>query len=593
MGTWYLSFRSAEPLTLAAWAQLFAEIVGPVTTTASAWAGNPRDFYSRTIQLGAPRACMTLIEHARGVDDPEASIDPGPSIVIADGPFAEKLALWSALRSALARAGCREQILPGRGAVIVRDAEAAGETALAARLRAETVAALVADPGFHISLDSLRLAEMETVLAAHPRPETVTSLALTRCPASQLLARFSGIEGVALAEMRADDIELVLGVHPRPEVLHSIGLHACDMHALPDAFARFPNLERFSMDTGIRELAQADVANKSHLVLLDFEHSPIEVLDPDIIEVCPHLHRVFLFGTPLSKDQAKMDVLYGRWPGVEWTPRQKRPRKKREKQVVERASSAQPPKRVASTPASARSRKKESVRNIVVDAIALRPFFDALLAAPTDDAPRLEMARHLTERGDTRGEEIRESCALAEARRARIGEQVGTVPHRAPRISLCEGTLGIENGKLTTAEICAFLDCGAAAEVKTFVLSYYPSDGDGDEVLGYLARCGALPRLEAIHLDNVSLTDAGARTLARHAVGLAHLIRLELGAVVLSSQVMEELARSPRLPALRTITRSREHRPSAEEARDGEDRTAIQREDGAVVESIVRHWIFP
>ena len=42
----------------------------------------------------------------------------------------------------------------------------------------------------------------------------------------------------------------------------------------------------------------------------------------------------------------------------------------------------------------------------------LRPYYDAILAAPDDDAPRLELARILTERGDRRGEHIRLSCEL-------------------------------------------------------------------------------------------------------------------------------------------------------------------------------------
>lgn len=49
---------------------------------------------------------------------------------------------------------------------------------------------------------------------------------------------------------------------------------------------------------------------------------------------------------------------------------------------------------------------------MIVASDELRPFFAAILAAPEDDAPRLELARLLSERGDQRGEYIRLSCEL-------------------------------------------------------------------------------------------------------------------------------------------------------------------------------------
>ena len=43
---------------------------------------------------------------------------------------------------------------------------------------------------------------------------------------------------------------------------------------------------------------------------------------------------------------------------------------------------------------------------------ALQPHFDAILAAPDDDAPRLRLADALDAAGDPRGESIRLGCAL-------------------------------------------------------------------------------------------------------------------------------------------------------------------------------------
>src|SRR5262245_38893138 len=42
----------------------------------------------------------------------------------------------------------------------------------------------------------------------------------------------------------------------------------------------------------------------------------------------------------------------------------------------------------------------------------LRPFFDAILAAPDSEAPRLAIAEFLTSRDDPRGEGVRMSCEI-------------------------------------------------------------------------------------------------------------------------------------------------------------------------------------
>lgn len=42
----------------------------------------------------------------------------------------------------------------------------------------------------------------------------------------------------------------------------------------------------------------------------------------------------------------------------------------------------------------------------------LRPYLDAILAAPEDDEPRLTLARFFTDRGDARGDHIRLAVKL-------------------------------------------------------------------------------------------------------------------------------------------------------------------------------------
>ncbi len=127
----------------------------------------------------------------------------------------------------------------------------------------------------------------------------------------------------------------------------------------------------------------------------------------------------------------------------------------------------------------------------------------------------------------------------------------------------------------------------------------------GDDGVVLLARSGGFPSVEELHIGAIGLTGRAARALAREAVGLDHLERLELGEVPaegsqigardgsgVSDAGVEELARSPHLPALRRIERGKEHR-FVPGGREGREVIEILRADGRVVESWIYHSIWP
>ena len=127
----------------------------------------------------------------------------------------------------------------------------------------------------------------------------------------------------------------------------------------------------------------------------------------------------------------------------------------------------------------------------------------------------------------------------------------------------------------------------------------------GNDGLEQLARSGAFPELVELNLGGTGLTDAGAYALAEHAVGLDKLETISLGDVPreasnigamdefgISDDGVRALALSPRLPALHTITRSKEYRNSFD-GREGREVIPITRPDGRVVESIIYHSIWP
>jgi hypothetical protein len=127
-----------------------------------------------------------------------------------------------------------------------------------------------------------------------------------------------------------------------------------------------------------------------------------------------------------------------------------------------------------------------------------------------------------------------------------------------------------------------------------------------DDGLAKIARSGGFPALVELNVGGTGITDIGAYALAEHAVGLDHLETISLGDVPrerddigatdefgVSDDGVRALALSPKLPALRTITRSKEYRHTPPESREEREVIPITRPDGRVVESVIYHSIWP
>lgn len=164
------------------------------------------------------------------------------------------------------------------------------------------------------------------------------------------------------------------------------------------------------------------------------------------------------------------------------------------------------------------------------------------------------------------------------------------LPRPEPSMTFRFGVLDLS--KSSAMAIRALIDSGKHRSATKLV---FKNNRIGDDVIAHVARSGAFPALVELDLDGTGITDDGARVLAREAVGLEQLAAIDLGEVPggVGDAAIEELARSPRLPSLRTIVRGWEHRPYTEHAREEKEVVSIRRADGRVVESIIHHWIFP
>ncbi|MCB9560180.1 MAG: hypothetical protein H6708_07195 [Kofleriaceae bacterium] len=165
-----------------------------------------------------------------------------------------------------------------------------------------------------------------------------------------------------------------------------------------------------------------------------------------------------------------------------------------------------------------------------------------------------------------------------------------------------DGTLAFATGWLDAAALAALIEGGAYRGATRVHLTRAPL---GDDGVAYLARSGGFPAVTELALGGTGMTDAGAIAVARQAVGLDHLAVLDLGDVPAESDArgprdpagvsdrgVDELARSPRLPALRRIVRGHEHRMPCQ-GRDDTEIVAIRRADGRVVEAVIYHTIWP
>lgn len=163
-------------------------------------------------------------------------------------------------------------------------------------------------------------------------------------------------------------------------------------------------------------------------------------------------------------------------------------------------------------------------------------------------------------------------------------------PRPTPPFTFRFGVLDISDRKLGAGDVQKLID---RENVRSATKVRLSGTRIGDAGLVHLARSGAFPSVVELSLDDIGMTDDGIRSFAREAIGLDRLERVSLGDMRngIGDAAVEELARSPRLPALRTIMRSWEHRPYTESERT--EVVQLRGHDERIVESIIEHWIFP
>ncbi len=496
MADWYLSYVHPRSLSIAECEQALERAVAPVTTTVGELEGNPRDFYSRSVTARGTRGDLsfelTASQGLRGPDEPEPTISS--VCVKVSGPYASKLAAWPVISAAFARLGCAESTYASWSAPIIDEADSEGDEATATRVRQETRAALIAQARrcAHVSITAPRC-DVEAILAAYEAAERIVSVSFTDCGLTALpagLGRFPAIESLWLDEDLLDGSALRGFARP----LKELGL-----------FGR-----------GLRRIAREDLAGVPALEWLSCVGSGLEDLDLGIAEVCPNLKRIYLEDTPLAKDASRMAALRARWPGVQWRydePPGQPPRPAR----VE--SPRAPSKAPAAAPAPPQ-----------VDP-ALAPYFEAILAAPDDDAPRLALAELLTARGDPRGEQIRLACELARLEDEAPGfQQLAARCQGMPQFSYFSERrypfLGKEwraRGFVETIA-CSALDFIAHGEqllrdAPIRVVELTPLASLGPTV----ARCSTLARLRGLHLGALPREDRAAVLASAHLAGLREL----------------------------------------------------------------------
>ena len=168
-------------------------------------------------------------------------------------------------------------------------------------------------------------------------------------------------------------------------------------------------------------------------------------------------------------------------------------------------------------------------------------------------------------------------------------------PRRLPRVPFENAVLSFGSQTYSLAQIRALVETGlyrGAVALETGPTSI------GDEVVTFLATSSAFPSLVELDLSGSNVTNRGVLVLASKAVGFDHLESIHLDGddrdvLGISDTVVEVLARSTRLPALRKISRTVTHHVYAADARDDTEVISIQRDDGRVVESHIGHLLWP
>jgi hypothetical protein len=300
---WNLSFQAPLSLAPDTIAGALAKFCGaPVTTSIGELDGNPRDYYWRSVAITGRRGdvvvTVSLSQHFMSTTDPDPDTEiHNVGFTTPQVSFPQMREVWNGLRDALGAIGCTDLTLvrPAAARIVAR-MENAGETALAAALRAEITAALVAEARTEVPfiyLTSSR-ADLDAVLAACP--PTTTRVFFEDCRFKTLpraLERFTDLTYLQITEEDIDG-DLLRGWS-------------------------FPRLAWLSLrGSSVRRLAREDVAGFPDLDNLDCYRSKLRWLDPEIIGVCPSLTRVGIADTPLARDAETVKALKARWPKVTW-----------------------------------------------------------------------------------------------------------------------------------------------------------------------------------------------------------------------------------------------------------------------------------
>lgn len=163
-------------------------------------------------------------------------------------------------------------------------------------------------------------------------------------------------------------------------------------------------------------------------------------------------------------------------------------------------------------------------------------------------------------------------------------------PRPIPPFSFRHGVLDLSEARLGAADVRRYIEREDFRSASRVDLS---GTRIGDDGLVHLARSGKFPSVVQLSLGSTNITDDGIRRFADEAVGLERLEEISLGDMKygIGDDAVEYLAKSPRLPALRRIHRSWEHRPYTEDERV--EVVQLRGHDERVVESIINHWIFP
>jgi uncharacterized protein (TIGR02996 family) len=339
-----------------------------------------------------------------------------------------------------------------------------------------------------------------------------------------------------------------LRAYQDPERIVSVILADCRLQALPHGLTRFPNIETLDLQEdafdgsvlrglalprlaqlrlsgrSLRRVAKEDLAGFPELEVLILTDSSLEALDPEIVDVCPRLRRVYVQNTPLRDDRPAFEALRARWPRMAWSYHDGIP---------------EPPPVPVAPPIWVAPPPPPPVVQTPIDP-ALAPFFEAILAAPDDDAPRLALATFLTARGDARGEQIALACELAkleldDPRRPALanrcqamtqfaffsGTRYEFVRNARPRRGFIESIECTIPQFVANAELLM-----RDAPIRGYTPFDFPRvDGDG----GLLAACPALAALQALGLQYVAPADRAAILASPYLTTLQTLtVQLEL-----------------------------------------------------------------